>query len=53
MNKEIRNVSEDVTLYDRYYIGRWWTPTGYEVKQEDGLWWPEYEDSDGNLTYLR
>lgn len=27
--------------------------TGYEVKDSDGMWYSEYEDSDGNLHYGR
>lgn len=27
--------------------------TGYEVRDEDGEWWFEYEDSEGNLHYGR
>ena len=25
--------------------------TGYEVLMDDGIWWNEYEDSEGNLYY--
>ena len=25
--------------------------TGYEILGSDGVWWSEYEDSEGNLYY--
>lgn len=36
----------------QYRYGIWWESTGYEVCDDDGIWWNEFVNSDGEINYF-
>lgn len=48
---ETRILSKEPAVFDKFYNGTWYTPTGYEAYFAD-VWWYEYQDEKGDIIYL-
>lgn len=37
---------------DLYVRGMWWKSTGFECLFDDNVWWNEYTNNEGEISYF-
>ena len=53
MENIIERIELDYMPYDHMFSGELCHATGFEVLDDNGDWWYEYESADGTLYYGR